>query len=126
MSETCTIILTDQPPVRIRESEWPVIAHAHSPMAIRHWRADLRVRQHADGRAIVYGVYRHITVFPGEHNFTAHAGVLVPKDADLVAAIRTVGLELARATREAGHDYSAHIQAAVRDCIEGLPARELE
>jgi len=134
-SKTRTITLTNHPPVRIREADWPVIAHGyfrdhdgreHECQANRWWRADVRVRRHADGRAIVYGTYEYFSVCAGERDLTAKAGVLVPKDADLVRAIRDVGLELAAATRRAGHDYSAHIAVAVQECIADLPPITLE
>jgi len=132
-SKTRTITLTARPPVKIREDEWPVIAHGkyhhhdnqYEFQANRLWKMDVRVRQHADGRAIVYGVYDYDTAFRTERGFLAKAGLVVDQGADLVDAIRTVGETLADAASEAEHDFGADISAAVRDCIAELPAQEL-
>ena len=54
-----TIALSEEPPVAILPSEWPVIARAsdhtgeHAFQANREWF--VKVREHADGRQIVYG-----------------------------------------------------------------------
>jgi hypothetical protein len=59
---TRTITLTSRPPVRIVEDEWPIIAQAsgytgeHECQANRTWT--IKVRKHADGRHLVYGVLR--------------------------------------------------------------------
>lgn len=69
-ADTLTITLTDRRPVTIRKEDWPVIASAHDDswrgndvgryqQALAQGECDtyrLTVRQHADGRAIVYGV----------------------------------------------------------------------
>jgi len=128
-----TIALTDRPPVRIREDAWPVIAHGryrnhdnqYEFQANRRWRADVRVRQHADGRAIVYGVYEYETAYQGERGFNARVGELVAPGGDLVEAIRRVGASIGEAADVAGRDYRAHIDEAVRGCIADLPAEDL-
>ena len=142
-SKTQTIPLTNRPPVRIREDAWPVIARgsyrAHDGreyeyQASHGWRADVRVRQHADGRAIVYGTYDYSSASLPEHDFRVKAGLLLDKGADLIRAIRIVGSDLMRATRDAAraagdHTYAstdAHILEAVITCIEDLPPVELE
>ena len=56
-----TITLTGRAPVTVDKEQWPVIASAkdwdnqYEFQANRRWK--LTVRQHEDGRAIVYGVY---------------------------------------------------------------------
>jgi len=129
-----TITLTDAPPVRIREDDWPVIAHGayrdhdneYEFQANRRWKADVRVRQHADGRMIVYGVYDYDTVFQGERGITIRAGVVLDAGADPVSAIRTVGETLDEALAEAGFDaLTPQVSEATRDCIADLPAVEL-
>lgn len=133
-AKTRTITLTDAPPVKIREDEWPVIAHGQYTdhdgeveyQANRKWRADIRVRRHADCRMIVYGVYDYDTEFQRERAITTRAGELLEPGADPVAAIRAVGATLAESTEEAGYaGFRSHISAAVRDCIADLPAVEL-
>jgi len=126
------------PPALVHEDKWPVIAHGShrdyangmdESQAKRWWRVDVRVLQHADGRAIVYAVYDYSTAFSHERDFVARAGLMLDQGTDLVAAIRTVGADLTRATRETGHSLGMHIQAilsgshvatAVGDCIANL------
>jgi len=56
-----TITLTHRPPVSIVEDQWLMIATArdwdgeHEFQANRKW--SVRVREHADGRRLVYGTY---------------------------------------------------------------------
>ena len=127
-TKTRTITLTDRPPVRIREEQWPVIAHglhrAHDGQvecqANRTWKTDIRVRQHEDGRSIVYGTYDYDSAWQGERGVDARDGVLLDAGEDLVAAIRSVGASMAEA---GGDDH--RIAEAVRQCIADLPAEEL-
>lgn len=131
-----TITLTDRRPVKIYEDEWPVIAHGqyrdhdnqYEFQANRKWKCDIRVRQHADGRTLVYGVYDYDTEVQNERGFTARAGLLLDgarPTARIPEAIRTVGATIAAAATEAGHDAGAHISAVARKCIAALPAVEL-
>jgi hypothetical protein len=111
---TRTITLTDRAPVEIVEADWPTIAQAYygdnepNPPN-RTWR--LKVRQHADGRTIVYGV--HLTAYPDESSL--RAGYL--PDAD--------GLPDAIGLIDAIHRIAEEIDApgwmAAR-CIADLPA----
>jgi hypothetical protein len=61
-TKTRTITLTGRPPVRICEAEWPICASAEGHSGRSDGREDecdeysIRVRQHADGRTLVYGV----------------------------------------------------------------------
>jgi len=128
------ITLTDRPPVKIREDEWPVIAHGvysdhdneFESQANRKWRCNVRVRQHADGRAIVYGIYDYDTAWRGERGFAAKSGALLGAGANLVDAINDVGRDLTNTALEANHEgFVAHISEAVRDCIADLPAEEI-
>lgn len=132
--KTLTITLTDRPPVRIREYEWTVIAHdrgeagdddsdGRGNQPNREWKRTLKVRQHADGRALVYGVYHYSTAFQGERNVHARRGVLLPVAstlADIITAIRTVGDDLA-ATDDSPERWLDAIQA----CVADLPAETI-
>jgi hypothetical protein len=126
-----TITLTDRSPVKIVEDDWPVIAHGsysehdnqYEFQSNRKWKANVRVRQHADGRAIVYGTYEYTTAFQGERDVSAKAGVLLDASADKVAAIRAVGQTLAESVGE--RDFSPHIAGCVGECIADLPAEDL-
>lgn len=57
--KTINITMSDRPPVRIVEEDWPIIAEADDHdgqvrvQANTEWR--IRVREHADGRRLVYG-----------------------------------------------------------------------
>jgi hypothetical protein len=136
-----TITLTGRPPVTIREGEWPIIAHGYAGdddanhpgnPPNREWARDIRVRQHADGRVLVYGIYLFTSCWQGERAADARAGVLLPAPAthaQIIDAIRTVGDELAAAEDDAAiddrHRDSRQWRTAVRDTIADLPAEEL-
>lgn len=133
--KTRIITLTNRQPVKVREDLWPTVAHGtygehdnqYEFQANRIWKCNVRVRQHQDGRAIVYGIYSFESQFQDERDFEAKAGLLLDTGADLISAIRSVGETLTDAAIEAGHeDFAAHISAAVRDCVADLPAEELE
>jgi hypothetical protein len=111
--EMLTISLTDRPPVRIDKAKWGIIASAkdydneHEFQANRKWT--LIVREHDDGRAIVYGIYD--THYATENN--RRGGVLVEKGGDVAAAIKAVGAKL---------DFSEDL---IQTCIADLPAEEI-
>lgn len=112
-----TITLTDRPPVRIREDEWPIVAEAKGwdgcPQTVE-CQSDtfaLRVRQHADGRAIVYATY--LGASQGSFREDWRGGQLVDTGADVASAIREVG--------EAGSLPAW----TIRECIADLPAEEI-
>ena len=113
-----TITLTDRRPVIIEETEWPVLSHAET--TLDGLKAAILVRQHADGRCIVYGtlgaapkerrgyyVYGHEQEFPDEQPRPC-----APTDAALIMAIRQTADEL-----DVGELASA--------VIAGLPAERL-
>jgi hypothetical protein len=109
-----TIALTNRPPVGIVKEDWPVIASVHDYdnqyefQANRHWY--LTVRQHEDGRTVVYGKYS--TQFPNEHD--RRAGELVEANGNIAAAILNVAETLEFENRLA------------QECIADLPAENLE
>lgn len=112
--KTRTITLTGRPPVKIRESEWPVIAqaddsddHVHPHQANRTWW--IIVRRHADGRAIVYG--GHESNWQGSRD--RRAGNLLVAGENIADAIYRV-VESLSANR-----------IMAEDCIAGLPAEEI-
>lgn len=119
LPKTRTITLTDRGPVKIREDQWPEIASASErPGSFVNgtpkpdYETDcytLRVRQHADGRAIVYGVVDASTAWTGTEGW--RGGELLEAGADIAAAISRVG---------AGMPPSV-----VRECVADLPAVEL-
>lgn len=125
--EQLTIVLTGRRPVRISKADWPVVAQAAGDNwtggddEARHRQASMcnelteyavRVRQHADGRVLVYATNEH----PTSHAECYRGGVLLkkPTDADVIAAILRIGA-------------ACHIpDSVVRRCIAGMPAEELE
>lgn len=119
-----TITLTDRPPVTIHEAEWPVVAAARRHDgeieydAIRRW--GLRVRQHEDGRALVYATYS--TSVRGAHNY--RGGELLESISDVPAGIRRVG---ERAAEHASDGVSTRRVwlALIDECIADLPSEEL-
>lgn len=124
---TITITLTDRRPVRIAEESWPVLAKAsdsghdnkYECQANRTWKWFLCVRQHADGRAIVYATYSYSTAWQNESDQSAKHGELLLAGCttdDIVAAIHRV------ADRMPGDDRWSRL---ADDCIADLPAEEL-
>jgi hypothetical protein len=112
--KTRTITLSNRPPVKISEATWPVIAKGDwtDNMTIpsqANRKAFVRVRQHADGRMIVYGTYS--TQFAGE--LDAKAGMLLAVGDDVAAAISRVVEDLGDLPRLAS------------ECIADLPAEEI-
>jgi hypothetical protein len=111
---TTTITLTDRPPVEVDTDEWPQIAGAWhhdgevEAQALHHY--GLEVREHADGRRLVYGVYT--TVFPGETDL--RHGELLDEPADT-----TVGAIHRTAERIHAPQHLAD------ECIASLPAERI-
>lgn len=125
--KTRTITLTGRPPVRIREDQWPIVAQgAYSdarPQATRTVEIWLRVRQHTDGRAIVYAGYTYESLWQGEEPLRVRVGDLIGPGDDLVRAIQRVGAELA--DRIAGEPGAQRLRDVIDACIADLPAEEL-
>lgn len=93
-----TITLTDHAPISITEDDWPVIAVARwhdggqfESQANR--TASIRVRQHADGRTIVYGGSE--SAWQDERNL--RAGRLLCAGVDPVATIHEIAEAIGRA-----------------------------
>lgn len=134
-----TITMTDRPPVTIREDEWPIYAtgdandddsdgRGNDPN--REWTRTIRVRRHADGRVIVYGIYSYDTAFQGAKSAAAKRGVLLTGPTlDIIAAIRDVADSLATAEADADIDDArrdpAQWRQAAQCCIADLPAERL-
>jgi len=129
-TKTRTITLTGRPPVKIRDEQWPTIAeasgdsyrgndYARRSQALHQGECDkytLKVRQHADGRALVYGILdAAISAWnapAGGEDF--RGGELLDKGLDIAVAIRRVG-------------ESCNLpDSIIRECIADLPAVELE
>jgi hypothetical protein len=130
-----TITLTNRPPVSIRKADWPVLAQGHDKwyegehecQANRstHWH--LIVRRHADGRAIVYGIYKHYSAWRGEKGHDLRAGELLDAGADLIPAIHRMASGMQeRVEHCANGEDAAEFLCLADECIADLPATELE
>lgn len=128
MSKQRTITLTGRAPVRIVEEEWPVLARADGDSAAASIRRDyarheqaagqgelddyaLRVRRHADGRVLVYGLCDGATAWTGTES--RRGGELLDRGDDVIAAIRRVGEDCCLP------------DGIIRDCIADLPAETI-
>jgi len=109
---TRTITLTDRRPVKIKDADWALIAESRWYEGQIESQANrsgwLKVRQHADGRAIVYGALRS----SWQNETCLSGGELLAKGADLAAAINRVA-ETCNAT------------SCAAECIGELPAEEI-
>lgn len=123
--KTRTITLTDRHPVKIYDDEWPVIAsadgdsygdhdHARHQQASAQGELDkylLRVRRHADGSTIIYGILDAATAWTRSED--VRGGELLDDGADIARAIRRVG------------EYCGLPARVIRECIASLPPVEL-
>ena len=112
-----TVTLTGRPPVRVSEDVWPVIASARrgdgKVECQDNHRWHLTVRQHADGRTIVYGSEDSGPGGVHQGYEPAYAGELLAAGADIASAIIRVGTD-------------ARCSKAMQDeCIADLPAEDL-
>lgn len=137
-----TITLTNRPPVKITEEQWPLLAAGSwsdhdgqvECQANRRWKAWIKVRQHEDGRTIVYGLYDYDTAFQGEPNANYRDGQMVTPSAEdypegaresfwvgqpIIDAIRAVGERL---QERSGHECWPDLIATT---IADMPAEEL-
>jgi hypothetical protein len=119
---TRTITLTDRAPVAIVEADWPELAAGRYSFDRESLTTvAIRVRQHADGRTLVYGT-DHRT---GPDGYTSRAGRLLDArestPESLAATIILVGQDLCAM---AGSEC-ADIQRAVRACLADLPAERI-
>ena len=125
-----TITLTGRPPVKIRSEEWDEIGRGWDAVDSRNGtplpdyesaRWDLRVRRHADGRAVVYGVASAPTNGWPSHGASNWRGgeqlAAGTSTQDLVRAVQRVGANL---IERGGAPVSI-----VDECIASLPAEEI-
>ena len=125
-----TITLTGRPPVSIDEDQWPEIARATDDRYDGEFRSQanrvtdysVRVRQHADGRAIVYAVHDYSTRWQGERDLCVKRGVLLAESSpqSLCDTIREVCSDM---ESETGDQEWSRLSA---DCIADMPAEALE
>jgi hypothetical protein len=124
MTEKLTITLTGRRPVTITKADWPIIARAvESPgdfvngTPVPDYEVDTHkmiVRQHADGRCIVYAILSGATAWTGTEG--RREGELLPTYAE--------PLMIANAIKRVG-DECGILDSVIRDCIADMPAEEL-
>ena len=126
-----TITLTGRAPVKITKDEWPVIASG-----VNHWYEGqyecqasrkkswkLIVRQHADGRTLVYAIFAGTSQYQGEKDENVRAGKMVTVEGSDTAPIIAAIFEVAEDMRaRSGQEEFARI---AHECIADLPAVEL-
>lgn len=124
--KTRTITLTDRPPVKICEDEWPIIAvgkdwdNQHESQANRTWQ--IRVRQNEkDGRTIVYGSYS--TQFQGERGAAAGELLTPPSGAQIKDDDWYVWDEIPAAIKRVAANCGC--ERVADECIADLPAQEI-
>lgn len=150
--KTRTITLTGRPPVKIREDQWPLIARATGDsyrgdpsrwrQAVSRGEIDtysLRVRQHADGRTLVYGVLdAAIAAWGQPAGGESHRGgvLLTPPPADAPGRWTWEGTiddqpvalviwpEIAQAIQRVGRECGLP-DAVIRACLADLPAEAI-
>ena len=126
MSNKRTITLTDRSPVTIKEDDWPFIASASDKdwdnqyefQANETWKWFVGVRQHEDGRAIVYATYRFSTQWQNKRDADCKNGVLLdgePTPQDICDAIGQV----------CGNMEGERWDELAAECIADMPAEEL-
>jgi hypothetical protein len=132
-----TITLTDRRPVKIRKEEWPIIAEAEDfrhdgqveCQAGRKWMSNMKVRQHEDGRTIVYAVADYDTIVQNESCFGARGGemltVEIGNTQPIVDAIKRVGQRMISRLPEAYYGERESWDQVINGCIADLPAEEL-
>lgn len=126
-----TITLTDRKPIIIIKDNWPVVASSEDKefdneyefQANRtsNWR--LTVRQHSDGRTIVYGVYTYSSNYQNDKSVQIRGGEMLDVGADAIPVIRRVGNWMQERTPG---DDAGRWENLINECIGDLPADELD
>lgn len=130
-----TITLSDRPPVRISDDDWNELAGAVEEehdgqvrsQANRVSKWSIRVRQHEDGRAIVYAVYDYSTNWQNERGYGHKHGLLLTAEQatteGICEAIKTVARRM-EAGEHNGDDGERWARLA-DECIADLPAEDI-
>jgi hypothetical protein len=126
-----TITLTGRPPVKITKDEWPVIASSDDKefdnqyefQANRTATWKLLVRQHKDGRTIVYAIHSYDSHWQGESGRDVRGGEMLAGGTDISAAIFRVASEIElRLPEQWGKGTFPRL---AHECIADLPAVEI-
>lgn len=135
MSTKRTITLTDRPPVTISEEHWPLIARGSDSehdgqvecQANTESKWFIGVRQHADGRAIVYSTYWYSSNWQGARCYNPKHGVMLPAGSTpeaICAAINDVAQGMAGC--ECYGNDAERWPTLADECIADMPAEDLD
>ena len=111
--------------MRIIQDDWPTMARAEKFdgefefQASR--RAYLRVRQHQDGRTIIYGTFA--SQWQGESG--SAAGVLLTPPADATKGDWVLWPGMLSAIRTVAEDLGYGSDQLIRQCLADMPAEEI-
>jgi hypothetical protein len=132
---TRVITLTDRQPVKIVEADWPLIASAKDAwcdneydfQAFRKTVWFLGVRQHADGRAIVYATYSHTSAYAADRGYAIKRGVLLENPdhecEPLLEALKDVCQAMAEAEHNEGDED--RWKELYHECVADFPAQTI-
>lgn len=85
------IVLSEQEPIRIVEADWPIVASL-KPTDAMHSGVEMFIRQHRDGRRIVYGVNPKLPAHYG--GGIRYAGTVLKAGDDAKRAIESLVMQL--------------------------------
>ncbi len=134
--ELVLVPLSREPPITVDRREWPEIATGtyrwqdgdQKKGILQEISLVLKVRQHADGRAVVYGRFFYCDILKPRDLFLVHHGRFVEPGMDLVAAIQAVGGNLRTAMTEIGGpsaEEARRVSGVVLETIQELPPTRL-
>ena len=119
-----TITLSNRAPVQITQEAWPFLASKSDKITGYDWEVKwfLGVRQHNDGRAIVYGTYACLTPQGDTH---VKGGYLLESGEDINANLGKLVTELRSKQHDQAEDANhwLELQAAV---ARKLPIENLD
>jgi hypothetical protein len=133
--KTRTITLTSRPPVKIAEDSWPMVASASDKEFDNQYEFQsnrkstwfVGVRQHEDGRAIVYARYSYDSNWQNARCYSAARGVLLTAESATTEGICQSIEEVCRDIANAEHqgDDADRWPTLAAECIADMPAEEL-
>lgn len=134
MAEKRTITLSDRPPVTVNEDVWGLIAVARDSehdgqvdyQANRKSKWFIGVRQHDDGRTIVYATYYYTSNWQNARCYSAKHGLMLPKECttdDICKAIKEVAGRMEDC--ECDGEDNKRWSTLADECIADMPAEEL-
>jgi hypothetical protein len=118
------ITMSERRPMSIVKTDWPLIARGIDYSGEHEFQAFdgawIKVRQHNDGRAIVYGYAGDWDGGGRPERENRNAGYLIEADGDVVRAIHRVAGVLSGTSM-----VGEMADAAARRCIADLPAEDI-